>query len=654
VCGDGVVNQARSAALPLGEECDGDDDDACPGKCIAAGELFECTCGNRARSRLFTDAATSEIDTGWTGVGHNQGLADQSGFVTTLENCDCSQMTDGECTGTSTDPVCSVTGKTAPHCSWDTGSLGTCDALGNGNSFHEDEDCFVCDERSENAGAYCKDDGDCGSLCYAGDVAGAPCDAQTDCAAGEVCRGRCDASQTCNVLANGGPLPVSAAGVAVCAVQTFRTDVAGTRNIVTGEHELWYRQYSQIHLGETSERPCPVCGGFCVGGTRKTSVCEGRCLTTQTPCRFDSECPVNDRCGSQSPDCPGGYCNLSLVCGADPAINPVVVGRPCHIDYRSPVFGTLSNDCPPASTNNITGQGLEVDYWPTASEGVTLPATMPCTLPGLELYECPCPDDGGQPTAPNDCTPACNAPGPNFGVGCANGSGSGAATVCNAGANEGRLCDEDEDCPGGACARNPRHCAGDPTLERHECATNADCGAGTCVDACPGGRCLPLCAPVPGDSSDGYCIAGPAVFHCNGPQLSFRDCDEAAATGACSATCQTGGGACDSDDDCAAGDRCMGDCLHAQDCEAGPDGELGNNDDIPGAGVCVEDVLACFLGDVTATGSAAGFTPYDSGAAWCLGSTFSPAINATSGFGGPGRVSVRGTNVASFTSIPPP
>jgi len=38
-----------------------------------------------------------------------------------------------------------------------------------------------------------------------------------------------------------------------------------------------------------------------------------------------------------------------------------------------------------------------------------LPFTVPCTAPGFELFDCPCPDNGGTLTRPNACAAACDA-----------------------------------------------------------------------------------------------------------------------------------------------------------------------------------------------------------------------------------------------------
>jgi hypothetical protein len=653
VCGDGVVNQTSSAVLPVGEECDGQDDSACPGACIVPGDVFECTCGTIPRMRLFTDGALSENDSGWTGLAHDQRLGPLSGFVSSLSDCDCSEMQNGECVGTSLDPVCSVSGRLEPRCSWANAGPESCDDVGDTDGSDEDSDCFICDAPSGNSGAPCVNDAGCDSLCYDADLMpGAACDRQTDCPAQQTCRGRCDTTPTCIHIPNGAPHPVSAGGVAVCAVQHFAGNVTGTRNLLDGSHSLSYGQYSKIHFPESQERPCPVCGGFCEGGSKNLSVCQGRCKQSGAACRFDSDCPGTQTCVEESPDCSGGKCRLALVCGADPAINAEVVGRPCRISFEDPVFGTPSSDCPPAESLNISGQGLAIDYLPATSGTSMLPSTVPCTASGLELYDCPCPDDGGQPTAPNSCSPACNA-GSSVGLGCADGTGSGAGTVCAGGDNDGRLCDEDADCPDGACSLNPTHCVGDPSFEHIPCTTPADCGSGSCVDACPGGRCVPLCVPVGGEPGEGQCAAGPLDHNCSGEAWSFRTCLQASAGAGCAATCAETSAPCAADADCATGDRCEGACEQARDCEAGVDGVLGTNDDIKGAGLCVGRVRECFLDPIVASGAAASLSQHDSVALWCLGATHNVTFDAPSGFGGPARVHIRGSNVVNFSAVPP-
>jgi len=659
VCGDNLINQVPNPFLLLGEECDGTDDDACPGACLPPGDLFECTCGDRPRMRAFADAATTDSDAGWTGNSHDQPNADKSGFIVDLSNCDCDGFTGADCSGSSVDAVCDVSSTTQPFCSWDTTHSIRCDSVGNGDNKDKDADCKICDEFSVNAGTSCTDGTDCQSQCYDGaGVPTGPCTSQANCAAGEICLGRCDDTQTCIVTNAGGPFPVAAAGAAVCNVQKFRTNISGTRNLVTAENEMYFEMYSITHLGERTSRPCPVCGGFCVGGSQDLEVCKGRCETSEDPCRFDSDCPgVDEKCSDQTPDCPGGFCQLELICGTEPGSNDEVDGAPCRIEYESQYFGTPSSDCQPAAGRNIGGEGFLVKHQPTGSELKTLPFAVPCTAAGFELFDCPCPADGGHPTKPNACTPACDAAGPEFGIGCADGNSGGQGTKCAAGVNVGKLCDEDSDCPGSSCSSNPAHCTGDPAFERFSCTTNADCGVGTCVDACPGGRCVPLCIPEPGDPEDGICSAGPDVYTCENPAFGFINCTKAAAEGGCAATCSVSATPCDSINDCPTGETCEGDCDRAQDCEAGVDGTIGTEDDFVGAGPCIARDRGCNLNPIAIEGGdifngLGDNTNYLRSSIWCFGKTLNAGVNATSGFGGPGTIRERGVNVLNVDSIP--
>ncbi len=740
VCGDNKVNQIPNQILLLGEECDGTDDSACPGQCLPPGDLFECTCGNVPRLRLFASHELTDADAGWNGTSHEQGVSDLSGFITELSNCDCDQMTGAGCTGNSTDSECDLFGRTGPVCSWDSKGSGVrCDdratlgptQQGSHDGVDKDKDCWICDEFSANPGDYCRDSNDCQPQCYdANGIAVGPCTNSGGvftCPAGQKCLGRCDEEQTCVFTPNGAPLPVSSNGAAVCSVQRFRDDIVGTRDVVTGAHEVTYHLYAIEYLGENQLRPCPVCGGFCQGGKRNLLLCQGRCSVSLTACRFDSDCPSGETCSSETPECPGGFCELRSICGADPT-NPVA-GQPCTIEYTHPLFGTMSNDCVPEDGDNITGQGFEIDYEPGGTSVKTLPfdngtVGSPCTATGWELYDCPCKpqkpgQNSGEKTQPNLCAMACDA-GPNFGQGCALAdrvSDRGDGTRCNGGPNDGKLCDEDADCTPGTCSRNPTHCeGGDPNFDLKPCTTNADCGTDTCVDACPGGRCVPLCVEdvneslVPG--LDGVCAAGPPIKHCGGAGFEFLFCKDSAFNGTCKAVCtqdpntscttqsdcpealcsggfcqfpviacssnadcptegpglgcDTGSGTCimpvnqpcGTNADCPA---CYGSCTKAKGCEAGlASSIIGDDNDITGAGLCIADNKNnCFLDPIVAKGETLGDPGFDPtvddihGVIWCYGSTQSPAINAGGGFGGPGRVIQHGVNATNgFTSLP--
>lgn len=655
VCGDGVVNQLPNPYLLVGEECDGNDDAACPGACNPPGDVFQCTCSTAKRQRFIANGFTADLDTGWTGSSHDSGVTDGAGFVVEVSNCDCDVMDGAGCGGVSVDPICNTAGHQMPTCAWDPFSTTRCDDHGDNDSRDEASDCWVCDEQSANAGTSCNDDADCVPRCFdsAGVAISTCAGGQGDCGSGQVCRGRCDVTQTCLFIPLGAPLPLSAGGAPTCVVNIYRDDIFGTRNIVTGEQETYSKHYSVVYLGNNNAVPCPVCGGFCDGGgPLDGDTCNGRCSDDDSECRFDSDCNPGATCTSEVPECPGGFCNLSLVCSAGPNAT-----KPCRVGASTPLFGTTSLDCPPPPATNISGGGIAIDFFPATTELRSLPFAVPCTAPGFELFDCPCPDNGGTLTRPNACAAACDA-GAELGQGCATGNASGTLTTCAGGPNAGRACDADADCAPGTCSNNPTHCTGDPAFERFTCSTNADCGLGACVDACPSGRCLPLCVPEIDDPEDGVCAAGPTAYHCSGANDVFRQCTAIEANAGCSATCSVSATPCDSTDDCPSGETCTGACTLARNCEAGGDGLLGTSDDLPGSGICVGDNRNCFLDPIEGEGGDIFNGEGDpnnvkSVSVYCVGKTTATAINTSAGLGGAGRLRQNGVNMTSgFTSLP--
>ncbi len=685
-CGDGIVNQISSNFAKLGEECELTQDAACPGNCIPPGDLWECTCATditglipKYRHRYLADGFTADLDSGYSGTSHNSGVTDEAGYILEVDplSCDCTAMDDLECVGASADNICNTVGQQIPFCSW-TGLDGTsCESHGGDANFtNEHADCYICDGFASNTGTFCADDTDCSAQCYplAGGAATGACTTQADCGAGDICRGQCDRSQTCEIVNNGAPLPISSGGTAVCVLSQFRSNTAGTMNIVTGEQETNYQLYSKVHLGVTNEIPCPVCGGFCEGGPREGSRCSGTCSVALTECRFDDDCPVSETCTPVTNKCPDSQCNLSLVCrgGANS-------GAACRIEAPTTIFGLVSGDCPPEAAKNISGQGLAIDFLPATSETVGLPNSLPCEAPGFELFDCPCPGTAGPngvASKPNRCAFACDS-GIEFGVGCGvNASAiNGEPTTCLGGVNIFRACDEDTDCPGSSCSVNPTHCTlGDPADEGKTCTTNGDCGGGVCGDACPSGRCVPLCAGgLDGDPEEGFCTAGPPFYHCSGAEDIFRVCSEAQEGEGCLATCHTtctggvgsgGSGApCTPTSPCGGGEVCCGSCAEAALCESGVDGLLGTSDDIPDAGVCVTDERNCYETIGGQMANAKGKDNLDDPAfgpnnilavsAYCVGATSNSAINNTAALGGPGRLRQPARNETNgYTSIP--
>jgi hypothetical protein len=665
-CGDGLIDSTRRERTGVGEECDGDDAPCSGGSCLPPGDLFGCTCDNVPRERLVIDGAAVDSDAGWTGDSHDATHNDNFGYVSELSNCDCTEFSQADCVGSSTDPVCDVFARMAPRCSDDIHGTQTCDARGDNDDLHEHADCFICDADSLNPGAHCAvsnnaSESACDSQCFDNASGEAfdpakPCTRQSDCGAGETCRGRCDNTVTCNIMTEGSPLPLVSAAIPVCISLEYLTDVTGTKDMVTGESTIHYTTRSVIQLGEFATQPCPSCAGMCFGGSRDGSTCSGRCNVSGAACLFDSDCtePGDTNCLESDADCPDGSCSLDLRCSGG-----LSVGKLCQPDAYTPI-GVVSGDCRVSPANNLSGRGVLQPFGTVTTGEVEHPVGGPCSDPSWTNYDCPCPDGGSSiKTRPNRCASACNA-GPNVGKGCATGNGgSGTLTTCVSGSEAGSVCDEDADCDGGACTGNPKQCtAGAPSRIGQGCATNAFCdtapmsGDGVCEDACPGGHCVPLCVEegacdggardglpcardihctgggtcVLADSEDGLCAAGPLKYRCTGDGYTTLPCAQA------NAGTQKG-------------------------CEAGNDGVLGNEDDIPGAGTCDGRPLDCYVNNGYAEG---GDTTNGKGsasdvklvAAFCTPPNSNPSIDSVSGFGGPSRIRRGGSAFVNVPSIP--
>jgi hypothetical protein len=87
------------------------------------------------------------------------------------------------------------------------------------------------------------------------------------------------------------------------------------------------------------------------------------------------------------------------------------------------------------------------------------------------------------------------------------------------------------------------------------------------------------------------------------------------------------------------------------------DGTLGTSDDIVGAGACIANPRGCILDPIVVEGGdtlngKGTNTDYLRTSIWCFGKTLNAGVNATSGFGGPGVMRERGTNVLNVDSIP--
>lgn len=542
-CGDGIVTAKREEHTGVGEECDGAADAACgAGSCLPPGDIFECTCDTTPRERFVVDGSEghSDSDAGWKGDSHDATHNDGFGYVTELSNCGCSSFSQATCTGSVGNDVCDVYANMAPRCSDDIQGSQTCDDRGDGNGIPSDSDCFVCDDNSVNAGAWCGSSGNpldktdetaCQSRCF-DDVTGQPivptqsCTNQASCGTGKTCKGRCNNTLTCNTMSEGSPLPQVSAAVSVCITLEYRTDITGTKNIVTGETALHYATRSNIQLGEAFTVPCPVCGGVCLGGTNNGRSCFGRCDASDAACLVDSDCTGmgDTECLPTDDECAGGICTLDLRCSSGRNI-----GKLCRPDAVTPL-GVVSHDCPPVEAEFISGAGVQQNFGTVTTEPVELPPGSTCTDPSWHNFECPCPADSITPpivsttrTRPNLCAAACDG-GVNEGKGCGTGGGStGVYSVCVNGTDAGFVCDDDADCEGGGtCNSVIKECtAGSPSLIGTPCTLDAQCGGGgVCAESCPGARCVPLCY------SEGECTTGTGGTRTGDACATLRDCKQ--------------------------------------------------------------------------------------------------------------------------------
>jgi len=166
--------------------------------------------GVACTSAVFQSRTGSDLDSGWTGIGHNADLIlGASISFRTLRRCSDNQAAcekDSDCGNNDCDP--------------------TCDCLG-------DKSCEVTGPtHGKNCLTTLKD-----------------CTTNADCGASVAC-----------VSTFGPPLPLSAGGTPVCVISVFDGSLTGTADSGTGEAETAAGLKSRVFLGITIDKPCPRCG----------------------------------------------------------------------------------------------------------------------------------------------------------------------------------------------------------------------------------------------------------------------------------------------------------------------------------------------------------------------------------------------------------
>lgn len=447
-CGDGIVNQTRSQFQLIGEECDGADDDACPGECLPPGDLFQCTCGNILRLRGFAVASEIDLDTGWTGLSHNSPGTNGTGPMSTLTGCDCSQFgttsTDaGTCIGTSTDAVCNVYAEVQPLCASRTGSGQSCDELGNEDGNPTDADCSYCDDFASNGGDYCTGKA---RFCVGGSNSGDRCNQPSDCTGG-TCNGTgqcvdgpfagngCGSNQNCGICLGGTNAGGTCSLPANCPGGACEVHACGTKECIGGAN---------------SGNPC-TSDSQCTGGRcAKTSDCLSQC--------YDADGVAQGSCWQQSDCAPAQVCRGR--CNTDDV---------CSFRYNSaplPLVGGGTGTCVLSRhMNNITGTRNIV----TGESAINYDMRS-VTFLAEELNSRPCPVCGG----------FCDADSGSLAGAVCEGNCTGPEKECRFGPNLGNSCVDNSDCGDFPCAAVA-------------CRFDSDCATGTCSDQdsaeCRGGTC---------------------------------------------------------------------------------------------------------------------------------------------------------------------
>lgn len=451
-CGDDVINQLPSQFLLNGEECDGISLGDCDA-CLPPGDVFECTCAEKRRSRAFADGFAADLDNGWSGASHNSKVTDGAGFVADVDpsSCDCDAFTGATCTGTSGDTVCDISAPLQPRCSHRLDETFNCDQAGNdSNTSNGDNDCWACDVYTTNSGDYCTG---AARFCVGGANDGVRCNLDSDCPGG-ACNGigRCSAGpfqgngcagpQNCRACLGGVNVNLSCSTNGDCPLSTcgYGTAADGCQSDIC---------FGGANDGQSCDAADDCPGGRCA----ETSDCGSQCydadgLATGEPCWRQADCDTaaGERCQGRCDK--DNYC-LILRNGAPLPLSSE--GTSVCIDSR---FATNM-----IGTRDIVTGEHAINY---DLRSVTVLADT--------LNSSPCPVCGGW----------CAETGSQLDRTRCDGVCSGTETECRYGPNKGAGCVDNTDCADFLCG---------PV----RCRFDEDCPSGTCSGTdspdCQGGDC---------------------------------------------------------------------------------------------------------------------------------------------------------------------
>ena len=177
-------------------------------------------------AEVLSDAGSQKVlDTGWTGLAHNQTVIQDGKLTFAISNCDSAVR-----------------------------PCGVCDVGGPIQNAKADEGDINARRCTNDTSIKCANDAGC------------------------TAPGKC-------AFYFGAPLPLSAGGVSTCVTNQINGNVSGTANIETGAFATTVNLTSRVFTGDLSQ-PCPVCvgdptvndgtaGGTCSGGPRNGQACDG-------------------------------------------------------------------------------------------------------------------------------------------------------------------------------------------------------------------------------------------------------------------------------------------------------------------------------------------------------------------------------------------
>lgn len=284
----------------------------------------------------------------------------------------------------------------------------------------------------------------------------------------------------CATSFHGAPVAQAAGGVAVCNVSTFSEDVVGTVNIITGDSALKVRQRAVVRNPITQDKPCPICGNFCAIDRSRCDN-DGDCAPGQGPCVLESVCSDGAR--------------KDQICRVTPPFAGALT-----------FFGVSSVDCPPAVeagyiTNGTTKVGLDINANPRTTGTVSLLPSFNCTGTGYTSKAClGGANEGRLCTVDSEC-PGGTCTGQCFCSGEVRPNACFAA--CVGGGNDASPCDIDDDCPGGFCH------AGDCRVDPGDTGSNQE---GVCTVSPTDRFCV--ATPIKGCTSDANCQPSAACPYC--------------------------------------------------------------------------------------------------------------------------------------------